>query len=182
MIMTQNDSQTHRPPQVGVSFLLSQVGAHGAGMFEDRLAPLELKPHHAGLLRMLGTNPGLSQQEMSELFGVFPSRLVELLDQLEARQFIERRANPQDRRGHRVFLTRRGRGALQRIARLTRQLDDDLTAALAADEREQLCRLLLRVVSQQKITPAVHPAYRKLREAPAPQPKKRTRTSPKETS
>jgi len=69
-----------RVPPVGVAFLLSQVGAHAASCFEERLAAMELKPHHAGLLRMLGSNPGLSQQELCDVFGIFPSRLVVLLE------------------------------------------------------------------------------------------------------
>src|SRR5262245_66164153 len=91
-------------PKVGVAFLLSQVGAHAADAFEERLATMELKPHHAGLLRMLGANAGLSQQELSDLFGVFPSRLVILLDQLMARGLIERRDHQTDRRSYRKHL------------------------------------------------------------------------------
>src|SRR5215472_13466394 len=108
-------ARPQRVPAVGVAFLLSQVGAHAANAFEDRLAAMKLKPHHAGLLRMLGSNPGLSQQELSDMFGIFPSRLVVLLDQLETRRLIERRANSSDRRGHRVHLTAAGRRALTDI-------------------------------------------------------------------
>ncbi len=152
-----------RIPPVGVAFLLSQVGTHAAGSFEELLAGMELKPHHAGLLRMLGSNPGLSQQQLSDVFGIFPSRLVILLDQLEARGLIARRDNSSDRRGHRVHLTKAGSKALQSIGRLTRELEKDLCAGLTNPEKETLARLLKRMVAQQNIMPAVHPAYRKLR-------------------
>jgi DNA-binding MarR family transcriptional regulator len=159
-----NDSPAPKKiPPVGVAFLLSQVGAHAANSFEERLASMELKPHHAGLLRMLGSNPGLSQQELSDVFGIFPSRLVVLLDQLELRRLIERRDNSSDRRGHRVHLTRAGRKALTRIGRLTRELEADLCAALTDPERTELAGMLARIVARQNIIPAVHPAYRKLR-------------------
>jgi|SRR5215831_4846244 len=151
-------------PHVGVAYLLSQVGAHAADAFEERLFALKLKPHHAGLLRMLGVNPGLSQQELCDLFGVFPSRLVVLLDQLEVEGLIERRDNPSDRRGHRLQLTKAGRATLKTIGRLTVELENDLCASLSDVEKATLLGLLARIVSQQKITPAVHPAYRRLRE------------------
>lgn len=150
-------------PPVGVAFLLSQVGAHAANSFEERLVDMELKPHHAGLLRMLGSNPGLSQQELSDVFGIFPSRLVVLLDQLEVRKLIERRDNSSDRRGHRVYLTKAGRKALAGIGKRTRELEADLCAALTGQERATLAGLLTRMVAEQNIVPAVHPAYRKLR-------------------
>jgi DNA-binding MarR family transcriptional regulator len=151
-------------PRVGVAFLLSQVGTHAAYAFEERLAAMDLKPHHAGLLRMLGANPGLSQQELSDRFGVFPSRLVVLLDQLQMRRLLERRDDPSDRRGYRLYLTKAGRKALTGIGKLTRELEKDLCSSLSDAERSTLIRLLTRVVGHQNITPAVHPAYRKLRE------------------
>ena len=150
-------------PPVGVAFLLSQVGAHAANSFEERLVALDLKPHHAGLLRMLGANPGLSQQELCDVFGIFPSRLVVLLDQLEMRRLVERRDNSSDRRGHRVHLTKAGAKALTGIGKLTLELETDLCAALTDPERATLASLLRRIVTQQNIMPAVHPAYRKLR-------------------
>src|SRR6266487_3979028 len=104
MISINHSATPKRVPPVGVAFLLSQIGAHAASSFEERLVTMELKPHDAGLLRMLGSNPGLSQQELCDIFGIFPSRLVVLLDQLEARRLIERRDNSADRRGHRVHL------------------------------------------------------------------------------
>jgi DNA-binding MarR family transcriptional regulator len=152
-------------PHVGVAFLLSQVGGHALYAFEELLSTMELKPHHAGLLRMLGANPGLSQQELSDLFGVFPSRLVLLLDQLETRRLIERRDHHSDRRSYRLHLTNAGRQALARIGRLTRELENDLCGSLSDMERETLTSLLERIVTQQNITPAVHPAYRKLQES-----------------
>ena len=113
---------------------------------------------------MLGANAGLSQKELSDLFGVFPSRLVLLLDQLESRGFIARHADPLDRRGHRVHLTDAGRKALAGIGRVTHELENTMCSSLSDAERETLTNLLMRVVSQQNITPAVHPAYRKLQE------------------
>jgi len=149
-----------RVPSVGVAFLLSQVGAHAASCFEERLAAMELKPHHAGLLRMLGSNPGLSQQELCDVFGIFPSRLVVLLDELETRRLIERRDNSADRRGHRVHLTKAGRKTLTGIGKRTLELETDLCQALTGPEKTALASLLTRIVAQQNITPAVHPAYR----------------------
>jgi DNA-binding MarR family transcriptional regulator len=124
---------------------------------------------------MLGSNPGLSQQELCGVFGIFPSRLVVLLDQMEARGLTERRNDSADRRGHRVHLTKAGRKALTGIGKLTRTLETDLLAALTDAERAVLGKLLTRIVAQQQIVPAVHPAYRRLR-AGQDRPQKRRNT------
>jgi len=151
-----------KPPPVGAAFLVSQVGAHSALAFGERLSALDLKPHHAGILRMLGSNPGLTQQALSELLGVFPSQLVRFLDWLQQQQLIERRDAPDDRRSYRLHLTRKGRSVLARIGELTRELERDLFAALNATETRVLEELLARVAAHQKITPGVHPAYKQL--------------------
>ena len=151
-----------KPPPVGAAFLVSQVGAHAALAFGERLSALGLKPHHAGILRMLGSNPGLTQQALSELLGVFPSALVRFLDLLEEQQLIERRDAPDDRRSYRLHLTRKGRSVLARIGEVTQELERDLFSALSAADTRVLTELLGRVVAQQQITPGVHPAYKQL--------------------
>ena len=165
MISADNDSRPEaaaKAPPVGIAFLVSQVGAHAANGFAERLSALGLKVYDAGILRLLGSNPGLTQQALSELLGVFPSQLVALLDGLEKRKLVDRRNNPLDRRSYRLHLSQEGRKTLQEIGRLTLQLESDLFSALTNREKSLLHRWMSRIVSQQRITPGVHPAYRQL--------------------
>ncbi len=151
-----------KAPPVGIAFLLSQAGAHAAFAFADRLSALNLKPHDAGILRILGSNPGVTQQALSDMLGMFPSRLVALLDGLESQHLIDRRGSPSDRRIYRLHLTGAGRAALTAIGRLTSQLEDRIFAALNEEEKESMHALLARIIAQQRITPSVHPAYRQI--------------------
>jgi DNA-binding MarR family transcriptional regulator len=48
---------------------------------------------------------GISQQMLADLLGMFPSRLVLILDELEQAGLIERRASPTDRRIYALHLT-----------------------------------------------------------------------------
>ena len=156
---------SNKPSQPGLAFLISQVGAHAAARFAERIAPLKLKPYHSGILRILENDPGVTQQALCDLLVMFPSRLVGLLDELEKLKLIERRKSPSDRRTHALYLTKGGRDALAEIGKIARQHQDDLCAALNEKERKLLAELLARIVSQQQITPAVHPGYRQLGEA-----------------
>jgi len=149
-------------PAVGGAFLVSQVGAYAANGFARRLSRLRLKPHDAGILRMLGSNPGLTQQALSKIMGVFPSQLVGLIDGLEERRLIERRSSPKDRRRYQLHLTNAGRKTLTEIGKVTLQLEDDLFTALNQRELDFFCQLLRRIVAQKQITPGVHPAYKQL--------------------
>lgn len=155
-------SSSHQTPPAGVTFLLSQVGAHVAATFAERIAPFSLKPYHAGILSILAQQPGLTQQGLADLLGIFPSRLVALLDDLTKLQLIERRATPVDRRTYSLHLTPAGREMCGRIGQLAEQMQDEICGALDAKERSTLASLLTRIVAQQKITPGVHPGFRKL--------------------
>ncbi len=153
------------PPQGSgsVAFLLAQVGAHAGARFAERIAPLDLRPQHAGALRIVGLSAGLSQRALAERLGVLPSRLVLLVDELEARGLVERRDDPADRRSYAVHLTERGRTALRALGAAAREHQEDLLAALAGPEREQLGELLRRIAGQQGLTPGVHPGFKALR-------------------
>lgn len=149
-------------PAVGGAFLVSQVGAHAASGFAQRLSGLRLKPYHAGILRMLGSNPGITQHALSKIMRMFPSQLVGLIDELENQRLIERRTSLEDRRRHLLYVTLRGRKTLTKIGRLTLQLEADLFTALNGHERDLLCHLLQRIVAQQQIAQGVHPAYKEI--------------------
>ena len=146
----------------GLAFMLSQVGAHAAARFAELLDPLGLAPAHAGILRVIAQADSLSQQALGEKLGVFPSRLVALLDELEQRGLVERRNNPADRRSYALHLTKAGREALEQISRIGEEHQSTLCAALLPSEQAQLASLLTRIADEQQLSPGIHPGYRKL--------------------
>jgi DNA-binding MarR family transcriptional regulator len=157
----RSNAQGPRRPR-STAFLIAQIGAHAAKRFGEALGPVELLPAHAGILRVVATSAGISQQELSALLGMLPSRLVPLLDELEQRGLIERRDNEQDRRLYALHLTDKGTKTMADIGRIARAHDDDICAALTANEREQLGALLGRIADEQGLTPGVHPGFAKL--------------------
>ena len=144
------------------AFLLAQLGAHAASQFAERLGVLELTPPDAGILRLLRTAAGLSQQELAAKLQIHPSRLVAILDNLEKRRLVERRANPDDRRLYSLHLTKDGGELLERIGKVAREHQDALLTALTKEERNELTSLLLRIADQQGLVRGVHPGYQRL--------------------
>src|SRR4051794_37539168 len=149
-------------PSAGLAFLLSQVGAHSAAKFAERLEPLDFKPYHAGILRAIRQADGLSQQALGARLGMYPSRLVAVLDDLERRGLVERRDSPADRRSYSLHLTGAGREALEQIDRVSGEHGRSLCAALGPAEQARLADLLGRIADEQGLTRGVHPGFRKL--------------------
>lgn len=144
----------------GAAFLLAQIGAHAAGRFAERLAPLKLAPPDAGILHILRTVPGISQQELAGKLGAHPSRVVALIDALEQRGLVERRPNAEDRRQYSLFLSPQATASLDDIGRVAREHQEDLLQCLNKEERQQLTVLLKKIADAQGLTPGVHPGYR----------------------
>lgn len=143
----------------GAAFLLAQVGAHAAMRFAERLEPLALTPAYAGILRIVRQQSGISQQDLGAMLGMFPSRLVLVLDEMQNAGLVERRARPGDRRVSEVHLTQRGGEMLQEVSRIAREHQDSLCAALSTEERGVLASLLRRIAEEQGIRAGVHPGY-----------------------
>jgi DNA-binding MarR family transcriptional regulator len=165
----QSPGSSAQPPGASSpAFLLAQLGAHAASKFAERLRTLRLGPPHAGILGILSANPAITQQRLSTMLGMVPSRLVALLDELETRGLIERRANPDDRRRHALHLTEKGRSALDMVGRVSREHSQFLLAALSQDEQRQLGAFLQRVADAHGLTRGVHPGYRLIGRRPRP--------------
>lgn len=147
---------------VGVDFLLAQIGAHAATLFAKRLKPLKLTPAHAGILRIINAENGISQKGVAKRLGMYESRLVSVLDEMQRMNLVERKASPNDRRFYALHLTARGKKKLQAIAEVAQDHRAALCSGLTEKETDTLWVLLDKIAQQQRLTPGVHPGYREI--------------------
>lgn len=145
-----------RPPR-SVGFLISQLGFLSSRGFMEALAPLGIGPREFSLMRFVDASDGPSQQALAEQLAVPASRMVALVDNLEERGLVERRADRDDRRVRRLYLTRKGRGVLERASKIAIDYETRLCAGINRDEREQLIDLLQKLQASQTDLGGVHP-------------------------
>jgi DNA-binding MarR family transcriptional regulator len=132
-------------------YLLALIGAESRRRWTQALSSTGLRPAHFGVLMTLGFMNKASQRQLGDLIGVDPRNLVDVIDHLEERKLVERDVDAGDRRRHAVRLTPAGHQALAELKRAGEGAEDELLGALNAREREQLRRLLV------KLLPAVRP-------------------------
>ncbi|UEJ84313.1 MarR family winged helix-turn-helix transcriptional regulator [Brachybacterium halotolerans subsp. kimchii] len=144
------------PPRHRIAFLLSQLGSDASAGFERALGGLGITPGDAGVLRLVGRNPGVSQRAVSEQVGVGPSRIVAVLDRLEGKGLLERRRSPRDRRSHEVSLTEHGREVLERLGPIARDHERAYIEPLEPEEVHQLQSLLEKVATARQLSVEVH--------------------------
>ena len=152
--------QGERPRNGLAAFLIAQLGAYASAQFARRLEPLGFTPAHAGIFRIIAATPGLSQQELAAKLGMYPSRLVAVIDDLEKRSLIERQPSKSDRRLYALHLTKSGKEQLSAIGAIARDHGRALLDALSDEERLTLTGLLERVAKKQGLQEGIHPGYR----------------------
>ena len=125
-----------------VGFLLALLGAESRRRFSEALAAHELRLSHYGVLMTLATSGPMSQQSLARAIGVDPRNVVPIIDLLEERGLLERGADGDDRRRHRVGLTNGGRAWLERLRETGERLEQEMLGGLAEPERIALRSLL----------------------------------------
>ena len=104
-----------------------------------------LTPGEFGLLVLVDRNAGLSQMALARALGIDRSTLVPILDRLQARSLLVRRASPTDGRTHALALTAAGEKALARFAKLVNAHEKRIASGLSTAETRTLIDLLERV-------------------------------------
>ena len=74
-------------------------------VFARRAAHLGITGAQAKVLLRLTRNPGLRQVELADILDIEPITLTRMIDRLEEAGYVERAADPADRRAWRLQLT-----------------------------------------------------------------------------
>ena len=139
-----------------VAFLLAQIGADVSAAFEEALAPLDVTASEAGLLRLVGRSPGISQKAASEQLGVGPSRVVAVLDRLERRDLLERRRSAADRRSHELHLTPDGQRLLAELRPVAEAHEATFTEGLDEADLDRLAEYLTTIAAARGLSRDLH--------------------------
>jgi MarR family transcriptional regulator, transcriptional regulator for hemolysin len=91
------------------------------------------------VLARLDRFEGLKQNELADMLDLQPITLTRLLDGLADNGLIERRADPNDRRAKRLYLTPAARPLLERLGELGEEL---MGTALAGLDKSEIAQLL----------------------------------------
>ena len=99
------------------------------------------------LLAEHGLHDGLRGGELAERLGVEPPTVTKMLRRLEACGLLERRADPEDARSLRVYLTEKGRDLEGPVVRCWERAERTVLAGMNDRDRQTFRRLLDRVKS-----------------------------------
>jgi MarR family transcriptional regulator, lower aerobic nicotinate degradation pathway regulator len=128
------------------SWLVNRVALEASRLVAERLGEAGVRRKHFTVLATLDEFGPMSQAAIGRRLALDRSDLHAIVGDLEAAGLVARERDAADRRRNVVALTGKGRTALKRLDARVAAAQDELLAPLDAREREQLRRLLARVV------------------------------------
>ena len=128
------------------SWLINQTSVRAHRLVGEKLSTVDAHRYHYSTLAALDELGAMSQAELGRRCGLDRSDVAAVVAALADRKFIRRVTDADDRRRNIVSITASGRRRLSTLDGLLRDTQKQLLAPLSAGEREQLVRLLLRVV------------------------------------
>ncbi len=140
-----------------LAFLLSQVGIFASARFADAIAEAGLQPPGFRVLNVIDASEGSSQHTIGEAIQAPASRMVAIVDDLEADGLVERRPHPGDRRVRALHLTPAGRKALAAGRKIAKAHEQRLTEGMSQADAKRLIKLLQQLASNNGLAAGVHP-------------------------
>lgn len=104
-----------------------------------------IKPKHSGVFAQISPE-GSRLTTLARQAGMTPQAMGELVDELVAAGYVERRPDPSDGRAKLIVPTRRGLEAIDAGRVTIEGIEDQVTAVLGEEGHRELRRLLARLL------------------------------------
>jgi len=114
-------------------------------LFDERVRDLGLTAPQARLLLLLDRFPEGNQAFYADQLEIEPITLTRMVDRMEAAGWIERRADPNDRRARILHLTDKARAIVDSLRHGVDRLMEEMLAGFDPSERARLADYLDRI-------------------------------------
>jgi DNA-binding MarR family transcriptional regulator len=128
------------------SWLITQTARHASRLVSEGFAAAGARGYHYRLLAALEEFGPSSQAALGRRTNIDRSYVVATVNELADGGLVERVRDPEDRRRNVVTITSAGVQQLRRLDGVLAGIQDELLASLSMDERDELVRLLTRVM------------------------------------
>ena len=122
--------------------LYQDIARFRAIMFDYFLKPHDMTMSQGWVLVHLLRENGLRQSELAERLEVATVTTSKFIDRLEARGYVERRTDPDDRRSNRVFATEQAKAIVKIMTKTIGEVDKIANAGIDEDDLEVTRRVL----------------------------------------
>jgi len=128
-----------------LGFLLADVSRLVRQRFDSRASGLGLTRAQWRVLAQLRRREGINQTALAEIMEIEPITLGRHIDRLVEKGFVERRADPADRRAWRLHLREQVQPVLDRLREMSGMTSREALAGVSEADANRLIELLLTI-------------------------------------
>ena len=125
-----------------LGFLMHDVSRLRRSVFDEFMKPMAMTRSQWWILAHLSRHDGMIQSDLANLLDIGKAALGGLIDRLELAKFIERRADDNDRRVKRIYLTSKGTHIISEMRSRSHEMSERILAGLDTEERHALVDML----------------------------------------
>ena len=141
------DGRAEFPPAESSGYLVRDAHRAFQRLLEKRIAPYGVARGQWYFLRVLWTEDGLSQRELSARVGMMEPTTVIALRSMEKAGLIRRVRSADDKRKAQVWLTPKAQRMRNELLSVARGITDQAEAGLRRDELAQFRRVIARMTA-----------------------------------
>ena len=138
-----------------IGFLISDTARLMRRRFDQRARHLGLTRAQWQVLAHLQRNEGINQIGLADLLDIEAITLCRTIDRMEEGGWVERRADPNDRRAQLLFLTERARPFIADMRVIAEEIYAEALSGLPADTRQTLTEILTAMRTNLSARPAL---------------------------
>ena len=126
-------------------FLVTDVTRLMRKHFDRRAVRFNLTRAQWRALKLLSHREGMTQRELAEMIEMEPIAVGRVIDRLQKAGFVERRADPNDRRAWRLYLTARAHAVVDDMDSISSGLFRDAQKGISAADLKTMISVLGRM-------------------------------------
>jgi len=130
-----------------LNFVLTKAQQSVHQLFKAELVPYGVTPGQYAVLKCLWDQNGQTAKQLAERLYLDSSSVTGILDRMEAKNLIEKRADPKDRRALQVLLTDKGRELEGPLSKVIEEANEKALHSLDEVQSESLKELLYKINS-----------------------------------
>lgn len=132
-------------PRESLGYQVADLHRLFGRVFDRRVAHLELTRAQWRALKRLGHAEGATQVELADQLDMEPIAVGRVIDRLQKAGFVERRADPADRRVWRLYLLPQSEQVMGPVEAVAHALRKDAMAGISVDDLATTLAVLDRV-------------------------------------
>lgn len=114
-------------------------------IFDAKLKPHDITMSQGWVLVHLWREDGLRQSELADRMDIATVTTSKLIDKLEARGYVERKTDDEDRRSNRVYASKKGIALVKTMTKIVHEVDDIANQGISEKELTTTLKVLDRM-------------------------------------